>query len=396
MVLALKMHVIWMSIYAFADMADGRVDRIYASARFPSKQEGNLFFDSEESVDLKYADEMPLRVEGFYAMLAFKARYILISRDVIGGKPLYYNPLNLTFSSFKSYVEHSIELIPGEVIKLGYNGSVLSRKVYRFEDVFPRKRASVEQLVEEIEKSLTSFNHRSACLAFSGGVDSSLLASLYDVQLISVTASREEKEWVEKAAKKLGRDLEVFVFGERDVENAIPHIISSIETSDAMQVSIAIPVYLSLKFAKELGYSSVIFGQGADELFGGYKRYEILNGMRLGDELESDVKNLGRNNLVRDTKLAYSVETRILTPYLQWDVIKAAINIPSELKIRKIDGAMVRKFILREIASNHIPKELAYRDKKAIQYSTKALSILMKIAKRDGMRLKEYLRIYES
>lgn len=384
-----------MSIYAFAEKSNGEVKRIYANAKYPSKQDGNILFDSDDKIDLKYADELPLRVESCYAAVAFKAGYILLSRDVIGGRPLYYHPSSLTFSSFKNYFEEEpVEVMPGEVLKLDYDGSIISRKVYSFEDVFPKEEADVEELVERIEKALTSFNPGTACLAFSGGVDSSLLASLYDVQLISVTASKEEKEWVEFAAKQIGRDLEVFTFGEEDVRDALPEVISAIETCDPLQVSIAIPIYMALKFAKELGYSRIVFGQGADELFGGYKRYEALEGEKLEEQLRSDVKNLGKNNLMRDIKLAYNLKMKLLTPYLQWDIIKAGLNVPVEYKVRKVEGVVIRKYILREIALKYIPKEIAYRDKKALQYSTKTSNILMKLARRERLKVKEYLQKY--
>jgi asparagine synthase (glutamine-hydrolysing) len=382
-----------MSIYAFADIKDRRVRKIHASARYPSMQEGNVFFDSEHPINLKHADETPLRLEGFFALVAFRAGHILLSRDVIGGKPLYYS-FNLTFSSFKSYFdEPPLELMPGEILKLGYDGNIISRKIYNFDDIFPKDIGKdFEQLLKEIERSLTSFNPSFSCLAFSGGVDSSLLASLYDVPLLSVTASQQEKEWVKRAAKMLGRKVDVFVFNEEDVKEALPYIISAIETCSAMQVSIAIPVYFTLKFAKELGYNSVVFGQGADELFGGYKRYEMMDAVKLEEELEKDVRNLGKSNLVRDTKLAYSLEMKILTPYLQWDVVRAAMNIPAKLKVKGVGGLKIRKFALRLLATKYIPKELAYRDKKAVQYSTKASSILMKMAKQEGMEVREYLR----
>ena len=151
---------------------------------------------------------------------------------------------------------------------------------------------------------------------------------------------------------------------------------------------------MALKFAKELGYSRIVFGQGADELFGGYKKYEALEGKELEEQLRSDVKNLGKDNLVRDVKLGYSFEMKLITPYLQWDVIKAGLNIPIEYKVRKVDGNIIRKYILRELALKYIPKEIAYRDKKAVQYSTKTSNILMKIARREGMKIREYLQKY--
>lgn len=112
-------------------------------------------------------------------------------------------------------------------------------------------------------------------------------------------------------------------------------------------------------------------------------------------ELQKDIMNIGRDNLVRDSKLAYSLEMNIMTPYLQWDVIRAGINIPADSKIRKANGSIVRKFILRELALEYIPKEIAYRDKKAFQYSTRTSSILMKLARKEEMMVQEYLEKFK-
>ena len=384
-----------MSIYAFADIEDGRAKKINVSVRFPSKQDGNIFFDCIHSINLKYADELPKHLESFYSVVAFRPSHILLSRDVLGGKPLYYNPFTLTFSSFKRFFsEQAIELKPGETLKIDYESNIISSKIHRFEEVFPQESKDVDELLEKIDNTLKSFDPGISCLAFSGGVDSSLLAYLYDVPLISVTAGEKEEEWVKNAARILGREIEIYRFNEKDVRELIPYIISAIETDNKLHVSIAIPEYFALKFAKELGYRNVIFGQGADELFGGYKRYETMNEKELSHELQKDVMSIGQNNLVRDFKLAYSLEMNILTPYLQWDIIRASINIPPELKVRRIDGTVTRKYILRKIASQYIPEELAYRDKKAMQYSTRTSSILMKLAKKEKMSVQEWLQKY--
>jgi len=381
-----------MSIYAFAELEDGKAKKINVNVRYPSKQDGNIFFDCFRSINLKYADELPLHLEGFYSVVAFRPSHVLISRDVLGGKPLYYNPFTLTFSSFKKYFsEQAIELMPGETLKIDYEGNIISSRIHHFEEVFPQESKDLEELVEEIEKSLKSFNPKTSCLAFSGGVDSSLLAYFYDVPLISVTAGKREEEWIKKAAKVLEREVEIYKFNEKEIREVIPRIISAIEMHDKLQVSIAIPLYFTLKFARKLGYRDVIFGQGADELFGGYKRYESMNEKELFYELQKDVMNIGQNNLVRDFKLAYTLEMNILTPYLQWDVVRAAINIPPEFKVRRENGKVTRKYILRKIASKYIPEELAYRDKKAIQYSTRTSTILTKLAKKEKMSIQEWL-----
>jgi asparagine synthase (glutamine-hydrolysing) len=379
-----------MAIYIFGEMQNGKARRIYASTRYPSRQSGVTFYDAD--APLKVTDTTPVDFRGFYSAVSFKPSYVIASRDVIGGKPLYYSH-SLTFSSFKWYFdEEPVEIEPGEVLKMDYNGMVIERKKFHFGDVFKLEFSDPAELMEKIERSLLSFKPGHSCLAFSGGVDSSLLAALYDVQLVTVTSSDREEEWVKKVAGELGKSVEVFRFDESYVKDVLPEVISTIETVNPLHIAISIPVYASLEFAKSLGYSSIIFGQGADELFGGYKRYETMDKFQLEDAMLNDVRNLGRDNLTRDCKLAYRKEMRLLLPYLQWDVIEAAINLPAEMKVRKVNGSITRKYALRELASSYLPKDVAYRDKKAMQYSTKTQDILMKFAKREGLKLEEYLR----
>ncbi len=369
-----------MAIYAFPEF-DGesrRASRIYASARYPSRQVGNVFFDSEEVPNLKHVDEMPLKIRAFYSVVAFRPSHIFLSRDVLGGKPLYYGS-DMSISSFKSYIDGEVyEVMPGEVLKIDYTGEILERKKYAFEDVFRVGQEDVNEMAEKILNSLSSYKTRVACVAFSGGVDSSLLAALYDLPLISVTASDAEEEWLRSAAKMLGKEIEILKVGEGEIREVVETVRKTIETDDFLQLSIAVPVYLTMQFAKSLGFTEIIFGQGADELFGGYKRYESMDKYELEDALVSDLKSIGDSNLVRDNKLAYRSEIKLLTPYLSWDVIDAVLKIPPDYKVRRENGRVIRKYILRKMAEKFLPEEIAWRDKKAIQYSTGIAKILKK------------------
>ncbi|MFO7967140.1 MAG: asparagine synthase-related protein [Archaeoglobaceae archaeon] len=382
-----------MSIYAFADIEDGRAVRINANATFPSKQNGNVFLDCRQPIDLKFADELPLKIEDFYSIVAFRPSHVLISRDILGGKPLCYEPSKLTFSSFSSLLNRPVELQPGETLKIDYEGNVLSRTIYGFEDVF---HDQVEDPVNVIDNALNSFFPADSCLAFSGGVDSSLLAAIHNVPLVSVTANREEKEWIEQAARKLGKDVNVFEFGEEEIVEALKEVVPTIETSDPVQVSIAIPIYFTLKKARELGYDSVIFGQGADELFGGYNRYQDMDIEHLKKNLMQDIKNVGRHDLSRDTKMAYKLQMEVMHPYLQWDVIRAAIKIPPEQKVRSTENGVIRKYVLRELASCYLPQEVAFKDKRSVQYSTRTTAILKKLARKEGLHFNQYLQKFET
>ncbi|MEM2727270.1 MAG: asparagine synthase-related protein, partial [Archaeoglobaceae archaeon] len=217
------------------------------------------------------------------------------------------------------------------------------------------------------------------CIAFSGGIDSTLLASIYDLPLISITASEKEEDWVRKVAKEVSRDLEVFKIGEKEIRSAIPEVSRIIETSNFLQLSIGIPVHLTMRFAKDRGFDGILFGQGADELFGGYKRYENYCGLELENAMMEDLKSIGAKNLVRDVKLSYHNEIRLILPYLRWGVIKSSLCIPTDLKVARIEGKVFRKYFLRRLAQKYLPEEVVWKEKKAIQYSTGVAKILRKL-----------------
>jgi len=134
----------------------------------------------------------------------------------------------------------------------------------------------------------------------------------------------------------------------------------------------------------------ILSGQGADELFAGYKRYESLKAEDLEIALRTDLDNIAQNNLERDdaVTMANSVELRV--PYLDKKVIELALSISPELKIHNA----IRKYILRRAASNILPDELVWKEKKAAQYSSGIYSAMEKLAKKNGYG--KYLRKYLS
>ncbi|MEM4473101.1 MAG: asparagine synthase-related protein [Archaeoglobaceae archaeon] len=365
-------------INAVFEIESGKIKKIYASSKYPSEQKGNVFYDSPIVPNLSFADEMPKKLECLHAIVAFRPSYILISRDVLGGKPIYYDSCGI--SSFRSLLENPQSVLPGEIIKIDYSGNILERRRFFFEEVFKKEEIEYEEAKEKILKCLENFRFKNACIAFSGGIDSSLLASLHDLPLIAVTASDEEEKWILHAAKKIARDVEILKVNEEVVVTSLPKVARIIEDSSFLQLSIAVPLHLVFEFAKKLGFSEVVLGQGADELFGGYKRYESLSEEELEKFLLRDIAEIGEKNLVRDAKLSYASEIKIILPYLNWEVIRTAINVSVKDKIREINGKKVRKYILRDIAKDVLPGEIVWKEKKAIQYSTGIAKMMKKLS----------------
>ncbi len=341
-------------------------------------------------------------LDGDYAFAYVSDGNIQLARDPLGVKPLYYSntPDLFAFASEKKAlysigIEDIHTLKPGNLLSWG-RGRVIEKNVIEFnpgKKIMDENTAS-DALFSVIEQAVKKRRYYPCAIAFSGGLDSSLIAALCpEASLYSVgMAGSHDIEQTRKAAFLLGLDdkLHLHELTLEEVESAIPDVIRAIESADHMKVSIALPLFFASKDAHIGGIRVMLSGQGADELFAGYKRYESMAPPELEKALRSDLDNISENNLERDdaVTMANSVELRV--PYLDRQVAELALCIPPELKVHK----GVRKYILRLAAEKLLPHELVWKAKKAAQYSSGIYSALEKIAKKKNYVGKQFLGKY--
>ncbi|CAG0977518.1 asparagine synthase (glutamine-hydrolysing) [Methanosarcinales archaeon] len=332
-------------------------------------------------------------LDGDYAFAYIENEKISLVRDPAGVKPLYYSTGNgFAFASEKKALsaigESEIKTLkPGHMLTF-CAGNIIEKKVSGFSpgEILAEEFAAKDLLFEAIERSVKKRQFVPCAIAFSGGLDSSLLTALCrDAKLYSVgMAGSHDIDQTKKAAQLLGLsdNLHLHELTMDELETAIPAVIRAIESSDPMKVSIALPLFFASKDARFDGFRVMLSGQGADELFAGYKRYESMNSLELGIALKKDLDNIAENNLERDdaVTMANSVELRV--PYLDKNVVELALRIAPELKIH--NG--IRKYILRLAAGKILPDELAWKEKKAAQYSSGIYSAMEKIARKNGYR----------
>jgi len=122
--------------------------------------------------------------------------------------------------------------------------------------------------------------------------------------------------------------------------------------------------------AVEGGAEMIVLGQLADELFGGYAKYQATL-TDAGEEaaaaiMDQDLREYQTRGLVRDMNACSRwLEPRF--PFAEKEVVDQGRSIPVSFKIR----GGVRKAILREAAVIlGVPRELAGAPKKAAQYSS--------------------------
>lgn len=228
-------------------------------------------------------------------------------------------------------------------------------------------------------------------IAFSGGVDSSLIAlfcsklnkrfMLYSVGLEN---SKDVKQAIE-IASKMKWPLKYKILDLNEAEQVIKEVIKLVPL-DTVNVGVGSVVYSILEMAKEDKFDLVLNGLGSEELFAGYERHRLrLKDNKVHEECWNGLKSLWGRDLIRETNIARHFDIKVEYPFLNLDLVKFAMQIDPKLKIDE----KTNKIILRETAFNLGLGEFAFRKKIAAQYGSGFDKALGKIAKQHGFKFKK-------
>ncbi len=240
---------------------------------------------------------------------------------------------------------------------------------------------------------------KEVAVAFSGGLDSSVIAMLAkacgaEVHLITVgLEGQRELRQAKAAAQALELPLHFQTYNEYEVKDTLPKVLWLIEEPDVMKAGVAIPVFWTAEIASKLGFHILLAGQGADELFAGYHRYlkdyathiEVLR-----SSLYHDITTCYETNFQRDNQACSFHKVELRLPFADQGITNFSLSLPVSLKIRSSEDHL-RKWILRQTAQDlGLPKFIVNRPKKAVQYASGVDKTLRRLAKRKGLPLSQY------
>jgi asparagine synthase (glutamine-hydrolysing) len=347
---------------------------------------------------------------GAYAIIGVSNDGLFAGRDPVGLKPLYYGSHKgiVLFASLKSALANAgvadpKPVPPGEIVSIT-NGVSSTDDTYRLENAAEddiSEEATVKQLGDLLIESATKTVPEGSGVAFSGGVDSSLVAkaaviSARKVELLTVgLEGQPELGHAQQVADQMGIPITVRELATREVVDLIPDVVQATESIDPTIVGVSLPFYATCQLARAKGLTHIVAGQLSDELFGGYGRFEELagNDAAVKREVWDSVVSASANDFEPGDKLAVVNHLDLRCPFAYLPLVRYSLRIPARFKVNLQNGQPVRKYVLRKLASTWgLPSSVVDRPKRAIQYSTGVMNVLEKEAKSRGLGLRDFFQ----
>jgi asparagine synthase (glutamine-hydrolysing) len=257
-----------------------------------------------------------------------------------------------------------------------------------------KEKDYVDKLFFLLKKSIEKLDlNREYALAFSGGLDSCVIAKLMmnkGIKFVAYVAGIKNSHDIKYAglfSKKIGIKLKVIEVKKEEIEKEIiieKTILGKFANPDS--ISFNLPLYFVARNCKE---EIIISGNGADELFGGYYKYEKANKKNVKEIMNKDVSNFLKEGRRGNLLNAVYFKKKMVFPYLNKDVINFSKKIPLNLKIK----GEIKKYILRCAAKKlRLDKEIVKKNKRAAQYGSGFIWVMKEFAKKKKVHISRYIR----
>ncbi len=212
-------------------------------------------------------------------------------------------------------------------------------------------------------------NSDSDCIALSGGLDSSILASCLEhgksqaFVMVAKDFCSTDLVYAQLVAKRYQMNLDVVTATIEDLLEAIEQTIKILKVFNPIEIRNNIVTYLAMKHAKNNSFRSIMTGDGADELFAGYHFFQRLS---LSD-LQKDLERIWKIMHFPSKAISESFGMSLQTPFLDNKVMNYAKRIPAEFKVKEEKGKKFGKWILRKAFEDILPESITWREKIAMQ-----------------------------
>ncbi len=343
--------------------------------------------DDLKNVSQKFLEFYNL-LEGQFAIIYYREKYIFFFRDFIGLNPLVYyhdeKNKNFIISSTKKFFydnkyDYTIvrEVHPRNMYVFNIKNFVLKQKYipiifpYNTKSLYEELKSNVKNIIFHSKKL---YEKNKIALAFSGGIDSLIIALLLKslnlkVDLINVYVEGYDKKnsdfyYSKILSEKLGFKLIQYEVKKTELEEAIKKVALTITEPHSLKVTSGLTTYFVTKKAKSLGYKIILSGSGSDEIFLGY--YRSLKNQEYYAESFINILQHYEKNAYKEDIIAMNNSIELRYPFFSKKII---VSFWKKI-VGKNYNNIIKKKILRSIIKEKFYdyKEFSERPKKASQY----------------------------
>lgn len=322
-----------------------------------------------------------------FAIYNIDNKSMFIARDQLGIKPIYYYQDKdkfifaseikalWKFSGVKKEIDQTCftefllngflyepdtgyknikKLQLGSCVTLANDGSILKEKFWSLHSKENTISSPIETFDKEIENSIKEHLESDVPvgLFFSGGVDSTIILDKVKdkIRPIVVKSSEEDSKnsgqtndyfYANKVAENLGVPLETITL--KDEIKTAQDFLNQIDfLSKATEEPISDYTFISSqiisKKSKDLGYTVMLSGMGADEIFGGYPRYKMVK----YDKLFGLVNKLVPDFLLKNKAFEKKIQ-RFKTYYKHKEFSLKYASLVGYFSLTELDSLIINK-----------------------------------------------------
>lgn len=310
------------------------------------------------------------KFDGFWSFVAIQGDSLIGVTDHLGIKPLYYRTDMEIIASEIEVLRRVGPTTPNALflsntMKWGYDPTgntpwneirqvppghyVKNGNVYPYWDW--KKVKAESNLRDTLTKAtyLRLGGQRKVAMLLSGGLDSTILYNIIKKTLkvnhvTVIHVDNGEDRYVQEALHDEDSLINVKLDEVDDVEAVAIH-------QSPVDLGSVKPQIAMARKLKQLGFNAVMTGDGADELFGGYRRAKEYDSQASDIFCELPYYHLPK---LDRTMMRSTIELR--APFLAPSVIKHALNTPYDMR----DG---EKKVLKKIFQDLVPQNILSRDK---------------------------------
>jgi asparagine synthase (glutamine-hydrolysing) len=274
---------------------------------------------------------------------------------------------------------------------------VLSEE-FQFKDLLPVADRKIilsitRELGEVSRKAVSMLENKKLAVAFSAGIDSSIVSKILSETSSSLhilALGREGSSDLQSVSCLNGAFLKsakihVEIISDSEIEQAALETSKLVSVSNLAHFEDCLSFSLIAKKARAIpDVTTLVSANGPDELFCGYDRFRRIVDSSGYESTQKEIRSSleAANLLGREArKVVSGFDMELVEPLFQQEFVDFALTIPIEFKLH-LGNDMLRKRIWRFLGRTiGLPEEVVLRPKKAMQYGMGVHPIVVKMLK---------------